>query len=261
MNFNRGDIVVANENTLGTIRRVYGSSGTVSIIVMAVDYMSGGDPLLIGRETLVYEDDIRMATSEDRDTFSYNFKVSAREGLGESRLRNIIREAVTGGLAQLNEVGNTETGQWLLGRLAARQARRGEPLTASDYAIKNGPYDNTHSVDFEDGWYDEEGYSEMDPRDSARKKSEDYAYHKGNDMNRIAKSFIKYLEEYNGGSNLQIVADYESGNETGFSQSPLGVLIPKFEEDVLGYKCPKDLVKEIGRQYRRWWNYAQYDLL
>lgn len=62
------EYIVANENKFGYIV-VQGSLGA-SMVVMAVDYMAGGDPLLIGHRTYVPNDQIREATQSDKDKFN-----------------------------------------------------------------------------------------------------------------------------------------------------------------------------------------------
>ena len=60
--------IVRDENTLGyTIGST--ESKNLSIVVMAVDYMSGGDPTLIDHETLAAEGTWREATKEDEERF------------------------------------------------------------------------------------------------------------------------------------------------------------------------------------------------
>ena len=77
------------------------------------------------------------------------------------------------------------------------------------------------------------------------------------DMEKLGRNFINFIEKYQGGSLLQTVVDYETGNQTGEKESPLGELIPYFEEEVLGYKCTPDMIEAITNAYYQWWNYAE----
>lgn len=71
----RDDAVVAKENTLGFVTHIYDhpdGTKSYSIIVCAVDYMKGGDPLLIDRETLYSDKEVRKARPGDDKTFNVN---------------------------------------------------------------------------------------------------------------------------------------------------------------------------------------------
>lgn len=63
--------VIANENKLGyIIGTTSEDSAGARIAVIAVDYLAGGDPLLIGRSTFALKKDIRPATQEDGQRFN-----------------------------------------------------------------------------------------------------------------------------------------------------------------------------------------------
>lgn len=63
--------IVANENKLGYIIGTPSEDSTgARIAVIAVDYLAGGDPLLIGRSTFALKKDIRPATQEDGQRFN-----------------------------------------------------------------------------------------------------------------------------------------------------------------------------------------------
>ena len=62
--------IVANENKLGYIIGTPSESGVgVRVMVIAVDVLAGGDPLLINRSTFALRKDTRLATSEDGERF------------------------------------------------------------------------------------------------------------------------------------------------------------------------------------------------
>lgn len=60
-----------NENTLGYV--ISKSDCLVAIAVIAVDYMKGGEPILINRETCGPPSSFRKAEEKDKDTFKYKF--------------------------------------------------------------------------------------------------------------------------------------------------------------------------------------------
>ena len=64
------DYIVANENTLGYIvGKAPQRSRGVSMVVLAVAYMAGGDPLLIGHRVYMLKDKIREAIPADEEKF------------------------------------------------------------------------------------------------------------------------------------------------------------------------------------------------
>lgn len=69
--FQINEYVVMNENTLGYVIRK--SDCQITIAVVAVDYMKGGDPTLINRETCGAPSSFRKAQEKDKDTFLYKF--------------------------------------------------------------------------------------------------------------------------------------------------------------------------------------------
>ena len=87
-----------------------------------------------------------------------------------------------------------------------------------------------------------------------------YDVYKMQDMEKLGRNFINFIEKYQGGSLLQTVVDYETGNQTGKKESPLKELIPQFEEEVLGYDCTPDMIDAITKAYNQWWYYAEGEL-
>ena len=64
------DYIIANENKLGYIIGASTENSVgVSLAVLAVDYLAGGDPNLIGRTTFALKKDTRPATKEDGQRF------------------------------------------------------------------------------------------------------------------------------------------------------------------------------------------------
>ena len=83
-----------------------------------------------------------------------------------------------------------------------------------------------------------------------------------NDMvanEKVGGQFIDFIEKYHGGVLMELIVDYETGNQTGTPTSPLPTLIPEFEE-AYGIECTPEMKKEITRQYNEWWNYAEPQL-
>ena len=84
---------------------------------------------------------------------------------------------------------------------------------------------------------------------------------KMDDMINLGRKFINFIEKHDGGALMQTIVDYESGNQTGKPQSPLGEIVPYFEEEVLGYECTPEMKKAIKNAYNQWWFYAQDQLM
>jgi hypothetical protein len=72
----------------------------------------------------------------------------------------------------------------------------------------------------------------------------------------LSKKFVEYIEK----NCLEIIYDYESGNQTGTKEHPYNVIIPMFEEDVLnceGYKLSSTNMRRIMQNsYINWLHYA-----
>lgn len=187
--------------------------------------------------------------------------------LTESDLHKIIKEST---VKILNELGDTKRGQYMLGRLKNRQANGGGKFSrginyndAGDYAYRaNG---NNYDVNYQNGYDDEEKYgrnadSTWDA-DKYRKIKFNYDWRNTADMDDVGRKFINFIEKYHGGVFMQTIVDFESGNETGTPSSPLPMIIPEFEDAVLGYECTPEMKRAIKRAYNEWWNYAESELM
>lgn len=181
--------------------------------------------------------------------------------LTESDLHRIIKESVNRVIKE--EYGKSHRSQYMLGRLANRQSERGERPTANDRAY--AMYNNDYSNDYIQGFHDEEKYGRNSDStwdgNKHRNIQFNYGTKKMQDMDELKGKFIDFIEKYRGGVLLQTIVDYESGNETGKPQSPLGEIIPYFEEEVLGFECTPEMKNEIKHAYNEWWNYAQDQLM
>lgn len=187
--------------------------------------------------------------------------------LTEADLHRVIKESVN---KILCEIGDTQRGQWTLGRLKNRQSNGGGNFfrginynDAGDYAYKaNG---NSYSDDFQQG-YEDEGKNGRNA-DSTwdgnkyRRMQFNYDARKMSDMDRLGRKFVDFIEHYQGGALLQTIVDYETGNQTGEKESPLSELIPYFEEEVLGYECSPKMREALKKAYNQWWYYAEGVLL
>ena len=167
--------------------------------------------------------------------------------LTEQQLHRVIKESVN---KILNEIGDTNRGQYMLGRVASRASNRGDYYTMHDAIDKRTKYSDA----FDNGWDDEK------QTDSFGKKF-NYDAYKMKDMDELGRKFIDFIEKYKGGFLLQKIVDYESGNQTGKKESPLKEIIPYFEEEVLGYDCTPDMIDAIRRAYNQWWFYAEDQLM
>ena len=76
-------------------------------------------------------------------------------------------------------------------------------------------------------------------------------------VDTLGKEFIDFIEK----NCLEIIYDYESGNQTGTKEHPYNVIIPMFEEDVLncdGYKLSSTNMRRIMQNsYINWLHYAE----
>lgn len=163
----------------------------------------------------------------------------------------------------INESGDTERGQYMIGRLHRRSAQRS---TQDDYYRRRDiskEYDNLfkhNKGDWEayDKGYDDEGIDLPTLKRGAIRTN--YGTYKMKDMDKIGKKFINFIED--NPSILQLVVDYMSGNQNGKKySSPLGEIIPDFEDEVLGYECTPEEKKAIERAFNEWWNYAEAELM
>ena len=171
----------------------------------------------------------------------------------------------------INEIGDTQRGQWMLGRLAKRQSDGGgkfnRGLSGINYASDRA-YDangGMYSKDYLEG-YEDEGNNGRNA-DSTwdgnkyRRMQFNYDARKMSDMDRLGRKFVDFIEHYQGGALLQTIVDYETGNQTGEKESPLSELIPYFEEEVLGYECSPKMREALKKAYNQWWYYAEGVLL
>ena len=163
----------------------------------------------------------------------------------------------------INESGDTERGQYMIGRLHRRNAQRS---TTDDYYRRRNiskEYDNLFkhnkgNWEAYDKGYDDEGIDLPTLKRGALRAN--YGTYKMKDMDKIGKKFISYIEKSD--AILQLIVDYMSGNQNGEKySSPLVEVIPMFEDDVLGYECTRDMKKAIERAFNEWWHYAEAELM
>ena len=176
--------------------------------------------------------------------------------LTESDLHNLITECVK---QCINEIGDTDRGQYMLGRLNRRSSSVG---SKPDRFAWNNSIDAAYgknggkpSAAFSHGAQDE------DDNVSLKDVKNNYEAYRIGDNDRLGKAFIHFIEHNGGGSMLQTIVDFESGNETGMPCSPLPTIIPEFEASVLGHKATPEQRKAIKKAYNEWWYYAQSQLM
>ncbi len=184
---------------------------------------------------------------------------NVRIRITESELNKIITESVK---RTLVEIGDTKRGQWMLGRLKNRQANGEGKFNRSSvsyndagdaaYNAAGGKYTDA----YHQGYDDEEkfGHNPKMMKFNADVKRID-------DADDLGEKFINFIEKHHGGSILQTIVDCESGNETGTPCSPLPMILPEFEEAILGYKATPEMKQEIKKAYNKWWFYAQDQLM
>ena len=170
------------------------------------------------------------------------------------QLKGMIAESVK---RTLNEIGDTTRGQYMLGRLDARNRMEKENNpdgrhgaykgAAYDSAMKNWKDDPTLEPSFDKGWGDEHA-----ERDSHFKKSQ-YNMRSMNDRDALGTKFVNFLQRDD--RMLQLVQEYESEGKDAFNE-----LMDAFEEK-LGYTLTDKSRKACKKAYNMWWYYnGQYVL-
>ena len=178
--------------------------------------------------------------------------------LTEGDLHRIIKESVN---RVLNEIGDTKRGQYMLGRTLKRASDRDDFLTKRDVWDRQS---DTGGTAFQYGYNDQEEYGkDLENGDIGVRVDMNHKYDsfRTSDMDNLGRKFINFIEKHDGGSLMQTIVDYESGNETGTPCSPLPTIIPEFEDAVLGQKCTPEMKQAIKRAYNEWWHYAQDELM
>jgi hypothetical protein len=158
-------------------------------------------------------------------------------------------------LNTLNEYGNTERGQYMLGRLHRRNVEKEDMFRGADDAAFRH---NKGNWEIFNKGYEDEGIDIPTLRNRTIRFNHDV--YKMNDMDKLGKKFISFIESDE--SILQLIVDYKSGNQNGKkNSSPLPEIIPYFEDEVLGYECTPDMKKAIEIAFNEWWYYAEAQLM
>lgn len=182
--------------------------------------------------------------------------------ISKSQIRNLIKESINN---MINEIGDTNRGQYMLGRVHARNTDKyADSLDAGDEdtdarSTKNNAFDNWSKPTREDGKpdYDNDPFTkgEDDERNGDPSKIHDrYNVYKYKDQFDLRDKFIDFIESDD--TNLQDIYDYETGIATGNIESALTALIPKFEEKI-GYEITPDMRKTVENAYNEWLYYAR----
>lgn len=172
--------------------------------------------------------------------------------LTESQLSKMISESVK---KILNEIGDTNRGQYMLGRLHRKHNTDANYLSGVDSRARK--YNNGNWDVFDQG-YNDEGIS--NPLDKSNAIRKNYGVYKMEHMDKVGRKFIEFIEKND--LALQLIVDYMSGNQNGTKySSPLPELIPQFEEEVLGYECSNEMKKAIEKAFNEWWYYAESELM
>ena len=172
--------------------------------------------------------------------------------LTESQLREMISESVK---KMLNEIGDTNRGQYMLGRLHRRHNTDADYLSGVDSQARK--FNKGNWEVFDQGYNDEGISNALDKSNTIRRN---YGVYKMNDMDKVGRKFIEFIEKND--LALQLIVDYMSGNQNGTKySSPLPELIPQFEDEVLGYECSNEMKKAIEKAFNEWWYYAESQLI
>lgn len=173
--------------------------------------------------------------------------------LTKSDLHRLIIESTK---RVLNEIGDTQRGQFMLGRLSSRKNK------GDDFERRMGH--NVYKTATPNGGIPSDSFSKGETyQDNNTNKQINFQYdtYKMDDMDKLGSKFINFIEKYDGGVLLQTVVDYESGNQTGEPSSPVPELISEFEDNVLGYECTDEMKDAIEKAYNKWWFYASDQLM
>lgn len=172
--------------------------------------------------------------------------------LTESQLKRVISESIK---KMLNEIGDTNRGQYMLGRLHRRHNTDADLLSGVDSQARK--FNKGNWEVFDQGYNDEGISNALDKSNTIRRN---YGVYKMNDMDKVGRKFIEFIEKND--LALQLIVDYMSGNQNGTKySSPLPELIPQFEDDVLGYECSNEMKKAIEKAFNEWWYYAESQLM
>lgn len=172
--------------------------------------------------------------------------------LTESQLKRVISESVK---KILNEIGDTNRGQYMLGRLHRRHNTDADYLSGVDSQARK--FNKGNWEVFDQGYNDEGISNALDKSNTIRRN---YGVYKMNDMDKVGRKFIEFIEKND--LALQLIVDYMSGNQNGTKySSPLPELIPQFEDEVLGYECSNEMKKAIEKAFNEWWYYAESELI
>lgn len=173
-----------------------------------------------------------------------------------NHLESIIRKEIAkrkNGMTEnkLNEIGDTSRGQYMLGRLDARNRMEREDNpdgrhgaykgAAEDTAMKNWKDDPTLEPSFDKG-YGDEHYG----RDNRFKKGQ-YNMRAMNDRDSLQTKFVNFLQRDD--RMLQLVQEYESEGKDAFNE-----VMDAFEEK-LGYTLTDKSRKACKKAYNAWWYY------
>lgn len=149
-----------------------------------------------------------------------------RYRITENRLRDIIRESVS---SILNEVGDSNRGKFMLGRILARAQERGDldtvkavndRVSTKDVGIKFNYRDPVHF-----------GYMNQSHGINPNAIRSNYNGYKDLDMDKIRTEFNRFSDRYR--------------NVYGGLKVPLEDIIHDFGQQVLGYECTPDIVDAL----------------
>lgn len=164
---------------------------------------------------------------------------------------------------KINESGDTERGQYMVGRLHRRSAERSTQDDSYRRRHISDEFDNLYKHNKGDWFAYDRGYEDEGidiPSLKGRAIRTNYNMFNMKDMDKVGKMFINFIED--NPSILQLVVDYMSGNQNGKKgSSALGEIIPDFEEEVLGYEVNANERKAIERAFNEWWYYAEAELM
>ena len=170
-------------------------------------------------------------------------------------LESIIRKEIAkrkNGMTEskLNEIGDTERGQYMLGRLDRRNTfdkdlnPDGKHATYHDDAYWRARENGVATADFTKGYNDER-------KGDRRHIKHEYDMHAMNDRDKLREKFINF---FSGNDRmLQLISEYETEGKDAFDE-----VMNAFEEK-LGYVLTNKSRQACKKAYNMWWYYnGQY---
>jgi hypothetical protein len=156
--------------------------------------------------------------------------------LTESTLRNLIQESIK---EALNEIGNTEASQYMLGRDASRQLNKGK-----DASVAFSRMSKTDKTPFGDG------FNAQKRTNNGLNGLEQTGFNRYNDRNlhQLADSFYGWMFDFND-EPKQIVLDYLKYND----ENSFDEIVNQYQEEI-GRPLTNEEIDTIDFEMQSYWS-------